>query len=57
MIHGESAEIDLFSNNLADYLNSDVGDAYLIPTSCKTIIDGHSYPNFGDERKDAFFGR
>ena len=57
MIHGESADIDLFSTNLADYLTSDIGDDYRIPASCKTIIDGHTYPNFGDERNDAFFGQ
>ena len=57
MIHGESGDIGLFSTNLADYLTSDIGDDYRIPASCKTIINGHAYPTFGDERKDAFFGQ
>jgi hypothetical protein len=57
MIYGEAADIDLFSTNLADYLTLDSGDDYRIPASCKTIIDGHAYPNFGDERNDAFFGQ
>ena len=57
MIHGEAANIDLFSTNLADYLTLDSGGDYRIPASCKTIIDGHAYPNFGDERNDAFFGQ
>ena len=54
MIHEEAANIDLFSTTLADYLTLDSGDEYRIPASCKTIIDGHAYPNFGDERNDAF---
>ena len=57
MTHGEAANIDLFSTNLADYLTLDSGDEYRIPVSCKTIIDGHAYQNFGDERNDAFFGQ
>ena len=57
MIYGEAADIDLFSTNLADYLTLDTGDDYRIPASFKNIIDGHAYPNFGDERNDAFFGQ
>ena len=57
MIHEEAANSGLFSTNLADYLTLDSGDDYRIPASCKIIIDGHAYPNFGDERNDAFFGQ
>ena len=57
MIHGESVDIGLFSTNLTDYLTLDIGDDYRIPASWKTIIDWLAYPNFGIERKDAFFGQ
>ena len=40
---------------MADYLISDIDDDYRIPTSCKAITEGHTYPNFGHERNAAVF--
>ena len=48
---------DALGSETAEYLAGDVGDAHVIPSSCKSTIDGHTYRNVGNKVSEEYSGQ